>query len=234
MDPVSSLRTASVPTVMHRATRETCGKKSWPSQSTMVSGCTECSPPRHSAVMKASQPCWPGTSPNGRRSANRRGPLDLRLLLADRRSERRLPASVKRQRHRQPLSPPVSGVGLEDAGTDCAAPRAPIASFEVPAGQLVPVSTDQHGAASVAKGAVGLGIMNVAHVSARTPFLLAINWARRKDSGGVGGRSSRRKSGWNAEKCNGTSGPRFSTTQRVMSSSSRSESLRPEMSKVWN
>ena len=68
--PVSSLPTASVPTVMHRATRETCGKKSWPSRSTMVSGCTECSPPGHSAVMKVSQPCWPGTSPNGRRSAN--------------------------------------------------------------------------------------------------------------------------------------------------------------------
>ena len=64
----------------------------------------------------------------------------------------------------QSATPPVSGTVLEDAGTEGAAARAPAATFQVPSGQLVPVPTDQQGAASVTEGAVGLGIVNIADV----------------------------------------------------------------------
>ncbi|GBC86310.1 hypothetical protein HRbin12_00297 [bacterium HR12] len=66
----------------------------------------------------------------------------------------------------------------------------------------------------------------------RTPLRIAISRARRSVDGGVGGRSSILKSGWNAVKCIGTSGPRRSTTQRVMASISSSESLRPGMRRL--
>ncbi len=60
----------------------------------------------------------------------------------------------------------------------------------------------------------------------------AISRARVSVDGGVGGLSIILKSGWKAVKCMGTSGPSSSTTQRVISSSSSSESFSPGISSV--
>lgn len=61
---------------------------------------------------------------------------------------------------------------------------------------------------------------------------MAISRARRKVASGVGGTSPIFQSGWNAVKCQGTPGPRFSTAHVVIASISALESFRPGISSV--
>ena len=99
--------------------------------------------------------------------------------------------------HGQSAMPPVSGQGLEDTSTDSAAAWALAATFQVPSGQLVPVLTDQQGAASVTEGAVGLGVVNIAYVrvthavfAGNLPRSTQRPWRRRRAITQADGRAS--------------------------------------------
>ena len=133
---------------------------------------------------------------------------------------------------RQPPGSPGPRGTVEHPGQGRITVRAPAVAGQTPGAQPVPVALDQQRAALVAAGALALRIVHVAGAGVAQAVIQAMRRARASVAAGVGGRSRILKSGWNAVKCTGTSGPSCPATHRVRASISASESLRPGISKL--
>ena len=134
--------------------------------------------------------------------------------------------------NRQPSPSPLPGHCVEATWQSRIAEGTAATLIKVVASKLVPIALDEHLTTRPAIGRVVFLVVNVADINVSQPGGKRLLAGADERFGGVAETSSILKSGWNAVKCSGTSGPRFFKNQSLSRAISSSETLWPGISRV--